>query len=328
MTCDHGHHRSAAPVLRGTPVVPGVAYGPVLLVRTEVSPDAIAALRRRQLRRRRGRPRGVRRRGRRRRRRLRRARPAGASGAAAEVLTASAGLARDKGLRGAVRKPLRAGDDLLAAVHAAVEQFATIFTGMGGLMAERVTDLRDIERRVVARLVGEPEPGVPDSRRAVGPGRRGPRPRRHRRPRPAVVVGLVTERGGPTSHTAIIARQLGIPCVVGVAGAIDSPAGSRAPRRRHRRHRRDRPRRRRGRRAGSPPTGEARAALEAWTGPGATADGTPVKILANVADGESAPVRRRRPGRGRRPVPHRAVLPQPQGRAVGRGAGRASTARC
>ena len=28
-------------------------------------------------------------------------------------------------------------------------------------MAERVTDLRDIERRVVAHLVGEPEPGVP-----------------------------------------------------------------------------------------------------------------------------------------------------------------------
>ena len=46
-----------------------------------------------------------------------------ASGAAAEVLTASAGLARDKGLRSAVRKHLRVGDDLLAAVHAAVEQF-------------------------------------------------------------------------------------------------------------------------------------------------------------------------------------------------------------
>ena len=45
-------------------------------------------------------------------------------------------------------------------MHAGVEQFVTIFTGMGGLMAERVTDLHDIERRVVAHLVGEPEPGV------------------------------------------------------------------------------------------------------------------------------------------------------------------------
>ena len=47
-------------------------------------------------------------------------------------------------------------------------------------------------------------------------------PVRHRRPRPAArASALVTERGGPTSHTAIIARQLGIPCVVGTAGAMD-----------------------------------------------------------------------------------------------------------
>ena len=101
------------------------------------------------------------------------------------MLTASAGLARDKGLRGAVRKHLRAEDDLLAAVRAGVEQFVTIFTGMGGLMAERVTDLRDIERRVVAQLVGEPEPGVGVPDGAVRAGRRGPGAGRHRRARPA-----------------------------------------------------------------------------------------------------------------------------------------------
>ena len=33
---------------------------------------------------------------------------------------------------------------------------------------------------------------------------------------------------------------------------------------------------------------EPRAALASWSGPGHTADGAPVKILANVADGESA----------------------------------------
>ena len=30
------------------------------------------------------------------------------------------------------------------------------------------------------------------------------------------IKALVTELGGPTSHTAIIARQLGIPCIVAV----------------------------------------------------------------------------------------------------------------
>ena len=34
---------TARTLLRGTPVVPGVAYAPALLVHTEVSPDAVAA---------------------------------------------------------------------------------------------------------------------------------------------------------------------------------------------------------------------------------------------------------------------------------------------
>src|SRR5690606_25929257 len=83
-----------------------------------------------------------------------------ASGAASEVLTASAGLVRDPGLRQGVAQRLDGGTGLLGAVHEAVAQFVDVFTAMGGLMAERATDLLDIERRLVARLVGEPEPGV------------------------------------------------------------------------------------------------------------------------------------------------------------------------
>ncbi len=42
----------------------------------------------------------------------------------------------------------------------------------------------------------------------------------------SLVVGIVTELGGPTSHTAIIAAQFDIPCVVRVAGALDLVAGT------------------------------------------------------------------------------------------------------
>src|SRR5690348_12918014 len=277
--------QSSASSLHGTPVVPGVAYGPALLVRAEVSSEAVARFdgsaydegsglaaydeaavsvaegftRRAEK----------------------------ASDAAAEVLTASAGLARDKGLRSAVRKHLKSGDDLLASVHAAVEQFVQVFTSMGGLMAERATDLRDIERRVVAHLVGEPEPGVqmPDAPAVLVAEDLAPSDTATLDPK--VIVALVTERGGPTSHTAIIARQLAIPCVVGTAGAmtlvagtpvlVDGVAGTVEP-------------------SPDPPEAERRveadraerAELETWSGPGETADGTRVKILANVADGESA----------------------------------------
>jgi pyruvate,water dikinase len=35
-------------------------------------------------------------------------------------------------------------------------------------------------------------------------------------------AALVTERGGPLSHAAIVARELGLPTVVGVRGALDA----------------------------------------------------------------------------------------------------------
>ncbi|HEU5456972.1 MAG TPA: phosphoenolpyruvate--protein phosphotransferase, partial [Nocardioides sp.] len=210
-----------------------------------------------------------------------------ASGAAAEVLTASAGLARDRGLRNAVRKHLRGGAELLESVHAAVEQFAAVFAGMGGLMAERVTDLRDIERRVTARIVGEPEPGVPTPSTPSVLVAEDLAPADTAGLDPALILALVTERGGPTSHTAIIARQLGLPCVVGTAGAMGvargipvlvdgtsgvveiDPDAAEA----EEKVARDR---------------EVRAALASWSGPGRTADGLPIKVLANVADGASA----------------------------------------
>ncbi|QBR94139.1 phosphoenolpyruvate--protein phosphotransferase [Nocardioides euryhalodurans] len=275
----------APQTLTGTPVVPGIAHGPVLLARTEVSEAAIAAFDGSSLTEDDAIARydevaaavseGF------------AAKAGRASGAAAEVLTASAGLARDKGLRSAVLKQLRSGDDLLSALQAAVESFVSVFTSMGGLMAERVTDLRDIERRMVARLVGEPEPGVPVPEEPCVLVAADLAPADTAGLDPERVLALVTERGGPTSHTAIIARQLGIPCVVGTSGALDVPGGSRLlvdgttgvieidpdDAEAARRVASDK---------------EERAALESWAGPGQTADGKPVRILANVADGDSA----------------------------------------
>ncbi len=272
--------------LRGTPVVPGLAYGPVVLVAQDVSPAAIeaygdgghadaeaamaaydtaaAAV-----------AEGF------------ADKAARASGAATAVLTASAGLTRDKGLRQAVSTRVEGGAALLGAVHEGIAQFVDVFTAMGGLMAERATDLLDIERRLVARLVGEPEPGVaqPDVASVLVASDLAPADTASLDP--AMVLALVTEKGGATSHTAIIARQLGIPCVVGVGGALSLEAGASvlvdatagtitsdvdAGDARSRVE---------GDRA-------ARAALDSWTGPAETTDGVRVKLLANVADGESA----------------------------------------
>src|SRR6202035_2490472 len=38
----------------------------------------------------------------------------------------------------------------------------------------------------------------------------------------ALVLGFATEQGSATAHTAILARALGLPAVVGIAGLVDA----------------------------------------------------------------------------------------------------------
>ncbi|RHW26828.1 phosphoenolpyruvate--protein phosphotransferase [Nocardioides immobilis] len=272
--------------IHGTPVVPGLAFGPVLIATSDVSTGAVAAYGDgghadaaaalaaydeavAQV------ADGF------------RTKAAASTGATAEVLTASAGLASDRGLRAAVRKNLNAGQPLLAALDAAVEQFVNVFAGMGGLMAERVTDLRDIHARMLARLVGEPEPGVPVPTAPSVLVALDLAPADTAGLDPSLVVAIVTERGGKTSHTSIIARQLGIPCVVGASGAIaaldghtalvDGELGTIEVDPEH------------DKAAALVAEDRAeRAVLATWSGPGRTADGRLVKLLANVADAASS----------------------------------------
>lgn len=214
---------TSSDVLRGTPVVGGVVLAPVLRVSSQLDPAALAAY-------------------------VSptdpelaladfdvaiaavadnfKAKAQRAHGSAAEVLTASAALALDKGLRSQVRKNLNAGVGLIDSVEAAIEHFASLFAAMGGLMAERVTDLRDIALRTKAQIIGVPEPGIPTPSEPSVLVAEDLSPADSAGLDPALVVALVIEKGGATSHTAIIARQLAIPCIVGTAGvlAIDSGA--------------------------------------------------------------------------------------------------------
>jgi phosphotransferase system enzyme I (PtsI) len=224
-------------------------------------------------------------------------RAANASGAASEVLATTATLAQDRAWIAATEKRIGEGNPAVRAVTGAVDQFVAMFTQLGGLMAERVTDLRDIRDRVIAELSGLPEPGVPvpdvpsilcaeDLAPVDTAGLDA-----------SLVVALATTLGGPTSHTAIIARQLGIPCVVAVAGLDAVPAGTRVM-----------VDGTLGTVTVSPDGTVATRAVEvahdeaelakSWSGPGATADGHAVAILANVQDGAAARSARETPAEG------------------------------
>ncbi|MCP8463829.1 phosphoenolpyruvate--protein phosphotransferase [Pseudomonas sp. ZM23] len=86
------------------------------------------------------------------------------------------------------------------------------------LLAERAADLRDIGRRVLAYLCGDLGAVVPERPYILVMDEVGPsdvaRLDRER------VAGILTARGGATSHSAIIARALGIPALVGAGEAV------------------------------------------------------------------------------------------------------------
>jgi phosphotransferase system enzyme I (PtsI) len=145
---------------------------------------------------------------------------------AQEILKATALIARDKGLMKAAIEQIHAGRGPANAVVEAVESYAVQFEQLGGYFAERVTDLRDIGARAVAAVLGVPAPGIPTFSTPSIVVAHDLAPADTVTLDRELVVGIVTEGGGRTSHTAILAAQMGIPAVVQVPRATDIATGS------------------------------------------------------------------------------------------------------
>jgi multiphosphoryl transfer protein len=142
------------------------------------------------------------------------------SGQRRDVLAATAAMAADPALHRATEALVRnVGLTPERAVWAELGRTADQYRELGGRMAERVTDLRDVRDRVIARLRGVERPGVPERAHPFILVADDLAPVDTVGLDPALCLAIVTEHGGPTSHTAILARELGLPAVVGVAGA-------------------------------------------------------------------------------------------------------------
>ena len=113
---------------------------------------------------------------------------------------------------------------------------------LGGYMAERATDVLDVRARIVAALRGVPAPGIPDSETPFILVAEDLAPADTATLDPAKVLALLTTGGGPQSHTAIIARALGLTAIVAATGLRVPGSRHRGLRRRRRRHHFHRPR--------------------------------------------------------------------------------------
>jgi len=210
-----------------------------------------------------------------------------AGGAAKDVLEAQAFMAEDPTLRDDVDSRITQGKTAERAVFEAFAAFRDLLTSMGGYMGERATDLNDVSQRVVAHLQGVAAPGVPTPDYPFVLIARDLAPADTALLDLDKVLALVTSDGGPTSHTAILAREKAIVAVVGATDAlkltdgdtvvVDATTGlvtvSPSPEQI----------------AEAEATMAARAAAAVVpVGPGALADGTKVPLLANLGSVDGA----------------------------------------
>ena len=144
-----------------------------------------------------------------------------AGGEAKDVLDAQALMAGDPALAKDIAKRIDTGATAERAVFDAFSSFQKMLEGMGGYMGERAADLADVAQRVIAALRGVPAPGVPESDEPFILIARDLAPADTALLDFTKVHALVTRDGGPTSHTAILARSKNIPAIVGVTGALD-----------------------------------------------------------------------------------------------------------
>ena len=137
-----------------------------------------------------------------------------------EVLDATAAIAEDPLLVDVATAAVRErGVTPERAVWEAVGRAVADYRAAVGDLADRVTDLIDVRDRVIAQLTGSEPPGLPERDAPYVLVADDLAPADTVTLDPTQCLALVTEQGGPTSHTAIIARELGLPAVVGVAGA-------------------------------------------------------------------------------------------------------------
>lgn len=88
-------------------------------------------------------------------------------------------------------------------------------------LQERAADFRDVRDQVIRHILGQPAADLARLDRPVILVARDPSPSDTIRMDVSKVAGIVCQEGGKTSHTAILAKAMGLPAVVACSGVLD-----------------------------------------------------------------------------------------------------------
>lgn len=145
---------------------------------------------------------------------FRSAREAASDETLAEILGAQLALLEDDELLELVKEEIASGFNAITSTQRSIDGFIELLGDATGEFKERIADLAEIKDRIISAILGiEDNFEIPDhgswiivaddlspleTSKFTGS-----------------VSGVITRKGGPTSHTAIVCRQLGIPALVG-----------------------------------------------------------------------------------------------------------------
>jgi phosphotransferase system enzyme I (PtsI) len=146
---------------------------------------------------------------------------------AADVFNWHIGVLRDPPIQRAIEQLIR--KHLHSAAYASscvMRSHQRRFLQMSNpLLAERIRDVRDIERRLVRHILGESREDLAHLTQEVVLVAHDLSPSQTARLSGTQAVGIVLDVGGSTSHTAILLRSLGRPSVIGVKDVSSRVSG-------------------------------------------------------------------------------------------------------
>lgn len=141
----------------------------------------------------------------------------------AEILQGHIMLLSDPMLTGEIENSIKNdGVNSEFAIETVCNMYADMFASMGDeLMQQRATDMRDIKTRMQKLLLGVRSVDIASLPAGSVIVAKDLTPSMTAGINPANVTGIVTELGGRTSHSAILARALEIPAVVAVENLME-----------------------------------------------------------------------------------------------------------
>lgn len=150
------------------------------------------------------------------------------SGKELEIFEAHLELLNDEELLSAVIEAIMAGETAENAYHQVLSvQMKTLEALPDPILSARASDLGDIRDAVIRQILGVKEQNADFPENTILCAE-DLSPSDTAKLDPSKIIAFVTAKGGATSHSAILARSMGIPAVVGLKGIQQLTAGSTA----------------------------------------------------------------------------------------------------